>query len=198
MQLPPFTYLPERSIEILNTTQDYLENHPDINTKIDELSWIYHSLFNIIPTTTENFWSGHQFPYNESWEEIQISYNLVCFGLYKQAMASLRSALELGLLSVYYNINDDGHIIVKKWLRSTNTKEANTPYFNDIWKILEQNENIKYFQQSFDIKKRLLDLGYLHNYIHTKGLLYSNKFGKLKSNWQNFRGRPDNKMVKYT
>ncbi len=186
MQRPPFTYLPDRSIEILNKTQDYLENHLEIDNKIYDLSWIYHSLFNIIPTTTDNFWSGHQFPYDESWEEIQISYNLICFGLYKQAMASLRSALELGLLSAYYNINNEGHIIVKKWLSSAETKEADTPYFGDVWKILEKNENIKKFQQSFDIKKRLLDLGYLHNYIHTKGHVYSNKFGRLKSNWQTF------------
>ena len=186
MQIPPFIYEPNKSIEVLNETQEFLENHPDINEKIQELSWIYHSLHNVIPTTSESFWSGHNFPYSESWEEIQISFNLVCFGLYKQAMVSLRGALELGLLSVYYNINDDGHIVVKKWLSSAETKEANTPYFKDVWKILAKNENIEKFQQKLDIKQRLLNLGYLHNYVHTKGHIYSNKLGKFKSNFQTF------------
>jgi len=182
----PFTYEPKKSIDVQHETQNFLENNHEIKEKISELSWIYHSLHNVIPTTTESFWSGHNFPYSESWEEIQISYSLVCFGLYKQAMVSLRSALELGLLSVYYNINDDGHIVVKKWLSSAETKEANTPFFKDIWKILAKNEEIKQFQQKLDIKQRLLNLGYLHNYVHTKGHIYSNKLGKFKSNFQTF------------
>src|SRR5690606_11618075 len=35
-----------------------------------------------------------------------------------------------------------------------------------------------------DLKRRLLDLRYLHNYIHTKGHKYSNEIGLFKSNWQ--------------
>ncbi|WP_430812090.1 MULTISPECIES: hypothetical protein [unclassified Carboxylicivirga] len=184
--IPPLIYTPERSIEVFKKTEEFLIENPDLKLKIEKLSWIYHSLHNIIPTTMQSFWSGHSFPYNESWEEIQISFNLICFGLYKQAMTSLRSTLELGLLSVYYNINDDGHNAVKKWLSSADSKEADTPKIQDVWKILLQHENIKKFQEQIDIKGRLLKLGFLHNYVHTKGHVFSNKLGKLKSNYQTF------------
>ncbi|MBX0332319.1 hypothetical protein K3G39_03635 [Pontibacter sp. HSC-14F20] len=112
--LHPFAYSPDKSIEVYNKTKEFINLNPDTRYKIEELLWMYYSLHNVIPTNMESFWSGHNFPYEESWDELQISFNLICFGFYKQAMASLRSALELGLLSVYYNINDAGHIIVKK------------------------------------------------------------------------------------
>lgn len=184
--LPPFTFDPNKSIEVYEQTKEFLSQNTEVNDRIQELSWLYHSLLNVIPTTTENFWSGHHFPYCESWDELQVSFNLICFGLYKQAMASLRSGLEIGLLSVYYNINDDGHIAVKKWLNSADTREADTPRITDIWKILVKNDNIKRFQEEFNIKDRLLKLGYLHNYVHTKGFHYSNRIGKFKSNFQTF------------
>lgn len=184
--LLPLTFDPDKSIEVYNKTKEFLDQNPDVNNRIHDLSWIYHSLFNVIPTTTVNFWSGHHFPYSESRDELQVSFNLLCFGLYKQAMASLRSGLELGLLSVYYNINDDGHLTVKKWLSSADTKEADTPRIQDVWKILIRNANIKKFQDEFNIKDRLLKLGYLHNYVHTKGFHYSNRIGKFKSNFQTF------------
>lgn len=184
--LHPFIYSPDRSIDVYNKTKEFISHNPDIGDKIEELSWIYYSLHNVIPTTMESFWSGHNFPYEESWEELQISFNLICFGLYKQAMVSLRSALELGLLSVYYNINDEGHITVKKWLKSADIKEADTPRIQDVWSILIKHDNIKKFQEELNIKDRLLKLGYLHNYVHTKGYFYSNRLGKIKSNFQTF------------
>jgi len=186
MIIPPFIYEPDKSIQVYKRTIEYLEKHADVKEKIQELSWVYQSLHHVIPTTTSSFWSGHNFPFTESWDELQISFNLICFGLYKQAMSSLRSALELGLLSVYYNINNDGHIAVKKWLSSADTKEADTPKIQDVWKILIKHENIEKFQKEFDINKRLLDLNFLHNYVHTKGYIYSNKLGKKKSNFQTF------------
>lgn len=182
----PFIYKPEKSLEVHKKTLAYLEENEDVKEKIQDLSWVYHSLHNIIPVTLESFWSGHNFPYNESWDEIQISFTLVSFGLYKQALASLRSALELGLLSVYYNINDEGHKTVKKWLSSNDSKEADTPKIKDVWIILIANDNIKEFQNHIDLKKSLLDIGYLHNYVHTKGYKYSNALGLLKSNFQTF------------
>jgi hypothetical protein len=195
MKLHPFIYEPDKSIEVYNKTKEYLEGNPEIAEKIQNLSWVYHSIYNIIPTTMESFWSGHNFPYDESWDELQISFNLISFGLYKQAMVSLRSALELGLLSVYYNINNEGHIAVKKWLSSKDVKEADTPRITDVWKIISKNENIQKFQEKQNIKERLLKLGFLHNYVHTKGHVFSNKLGRLKSNFQTFEADYINKWL---
>ncbi|WP_316778815.1 hypothetical protein [Pedobacter antarcticus] len=182
----PFTYNPDHSVIVNANTEDYLKENKQVAETIETWAWIYHGLHDAIPTTMENLWSGHQFPFRESWEELQISYTLCHFGLYKQAMCSLRSVLELGLLSVYYNINDLGHETVKKWLASRDSTDANTPYFSSVWKILISHPNVEKFQDIIDIKKRVMNLSYLHNYIHTKGQKFSNQLGLLKSNSQTF------------
>ena len=182
----PFIYEPERSIEVLKETETFFQNNPPIIIKIKDLGWVYQSIGKTIPHTTENMFSGHFFPHIESTQEFQISFNLVLFGLYKQAFMSLRSGLEVGMLSVYYNINDEGHKAVRDWLRSKDTWEANTPRIENIWKILNTNKNIANFNNKFDLRKRFDGLSFLHNYIHTKGHKYSNQLGVFKSNYQTF------------
>lgn len=182
----PLIYEPEKSIMVLKKTEDFFKKNQDIKRKIEELGWVYHSIGNIVPQTTENFWSGHYFPYVESWDELQISFNLVIFGFYKQAFMSLRSGLELGLLSVYYNINDDGHLEVQSWLKSKDSWEANTPRTKKIWQILNSNTNIATFNKELNIRERFNKLSFLHNYVHTKGYEYSNRLGIFKSNFQTF------------
>lgn len=185
----PHVYEPDKSIEVFKKTEHFLEKNKDLKDKVKELGWVYYNIGKTIPQTTENFWSGHFFPFMESWDELQISFNLAMFGLYKQAYVSLRSALELGLLSVYYNINDDGHNTVKSWLKSKDTWEANTPRINTIWSILESNNNISNFNKEFDFRARFDKLSFLHNYVHTKGVKYSNKLGRPKSNYQTFESQ---------
>lgn len=178
--------MPDKSIEVYNKTEKYLLAHPDLKQRISNLGWVYNSIGDIIPQTTDNYWSGHHFPFIESWQEFQISFNLICFGLYKQAFVSLRSGMELGLLSVYYNINDEGHSTVQNWLNSKDTPDSNSPPASKIWKILLSNNNINKFNNKHNLRKIFDDLGYLHNYIHTKGLKFSNTLGIFKSNSQTF------------
>jgi hypothetical protein len=187
----PFTFTFDASLEVYEQSKQYLEEHLEIASKLSELAWTYQSLGKVIPMTTENFWSGHFFPWRDSWEEIQVSYNLCLLGFYKQAMISLRSSFELGLLSVYWNLNDDGHEVIQNWLQS----RENTPRFGDIWRKLEQHPNFTIYENKHNIKQRLLDLGYLHNYVHAKGKKFSNTIGILKSNKQTFEQRGVNKWV---
>ena len=189
LKFSPYIYEPDKSIEVCKETEKYFETKPELKKRIEELGWIYHTVGMIIPQNMEIFWSGHYFPFIDSWEELQVSFTQVCFGLYKQAFVSLRSGLELGLLSVYFNINDDGHNTVKEWLNSKETKDADTPYAKTIWKILLQNENIKKFNEKHNIKAVHENLGYLHNYVHTKGAKHSNRMGLLKSNSQTFEAK---------
>ena len=179
-------YTPKKSNDVLESTNVFLQNNPKIKEKYSQVNWAYQSISKIIPQTTENFWSGHIFPYQESWDEFQISFNLILSGLYKQAFVSLRSGLELGLLSVYYNINDEGHNTVKDWLKSKNSWDANTPKADKIWEILNSHKNIFEFNKKFNLKNKFDDLSLLHNYVHTKGYKYSNRLGLLKSNCQTF------------
>lgn len=189
MKFSPYIYEPDKSIEVYKETEKYFETNPEIKKRIEELGWIYHTVGMIIPHNFENFWSGHFFPFIESWEELQVSFNQICFGLYKQAFVSLRSGLELGMLSVYFNINDDGHNAVKEWLNAKDNKEANTPRAETIWKILLSNNNIKIFNDKHNLRQTFDNLGYLHNYVHTKGAKHSNRMGVLKSNFQTFESK---------
>lgn len=187
MKFLPYTYEPDKSIEVYRQTEKYFEDNPEIKERVEELGWIYHTVGMIIPQNLENLWSGHFFPFIDSWEELQVSFNQICFGLYKQAFVSLRSGLELGMLSVYFNINDDGQNAVKEWLQSKD--KADTPYAKTIWKILKQNDNIRLFNDKHDLEKVHKNLGYLHNYVHTKGAKYSNRMGIFKSNSQTFQSK---------
>lgn len=189
MKFSPYIYEPDKSIEVYKETEKYFETNPEIKKRIEELGWIYHTVGMIIPQNFENFWSGHYLPFIDSWEELQVSFTQICFGLYKQAFVSLRSGLELGMLSVYFNINDDGHNAVKDWLQAKDKKEADTPFAKTIWKILLQNDNIRKFNEKHDIETVHKNLGYLHNYVHTKGAKHSNRMGLLKSNSQTFEAK---------
>lgn len=182
----PLIYTPEKSNEVLNESYHFFEENSNILEKYQELSLAYHSIGMIIPQTIENFWSGHFFPYSESWDELQISFSLALFGFYKQAFVSLRSALELGMLSVYYNINDEGHKTVQNWLNSKDTREADTPRSNKIWGILNSNRSISRFNKIHNLRNNFDELVFLHNYVHTKGYKYSNQLGLMKSNFQTF------------
>lgn len=186
MKFSPYIYEPDKSIEVYKETEKFLEENPETRSRIEELGWIYQTIGRIIPQNFQNLWSGHYFPFIDSWEELQVSFTQICFGLYKQAFVSLRSGLELGMLSVYFNINDDGHNAVKEWLRAKDDKEADTPFAKTIWKILLQNDNINKFNKIHDIETVHKNLGYLHNYVHTKGAKHSNRMGLLKSNSQTF------------
>lgn len=182
MKFSPYIFEPDKSIDVYRKTENYFDKNIEIKNRIEELGWIYHTVGMIVPQNFENLWSGHYLPFIDSWEELQVSFNQVCFGLYKQAFVSLRSGLELGMLSVYFNINDDGHNAVKDWLNSND----NTPRTDKIWKILKQNVNIRKFDKTHNLEQVHKDLGYLHNYVHTKGAKHSNRMGLLKSNSQTF------------
>lgn len=177
-----FIYSCKKSIGVYEESKKYLDK-TDYKEKIFKIELAGLSIGRLIPHTNESLWSGHFFPWSEAWDDLQISYNLCLFGLYKQAMVSLRSGLELGLLSVYWNINDDGHKIIRDWIKSN----KDTPRLKKIWNRMIQHRNFQIFQEKYDIKTRLFDLGYLHNYVHTKGHKYSNKLGlPFKPNFQTF------------
>lgn len=181
MRILPLAYDFDKSFDVYWKTEEYIKSK-HIGEKLLNHFWAYHNVGNVIPQTKANYWSGHYFPWTESWDELQISYNLVEIGFYKQSFYSLRSSFETGLLTVYWNLNDDGHLVIQEWLRS----EVKTPRFNEVWEKLNSHKNFSKFQEFFDIKTKLLNLGYLHNYVHSKGLQHSYMMGKPKSNFQTF------------
>jgi hypothetical protein len=171
-------------IEILNTSNEYLERHIEIKEKIEEYNWVLRSLSELIPQTIENFWSGHIFPIAEAEYELECSIVQCKLGFYKHAIISLRNVLELGLLSIYWDINDESHIDIQNWLKSIES----TPFRREIFLMLKTNSYIKTFDKKWQIFERTATLyTKLSNFSHTKGFGYSSrKLNMHQSNVNNF------------
>jgi len=182
----PFSYEFVKSTLVFSETKQFFEENKKKVEEIQKLAWIYHGLWKLIPESLETLFSGHSFPYMDSWEELQVSFLLCAQGLYKQSFISLRNAMELALVCIYFNIDDSGHIRIKDWLKSKDTFQANTPRTDNLWKVLLSNTNINAYDTEHEIRKRYNKLSYLSNYVHSKGVRYSNSIGGLKSNFQTF------------
>ncbi len=66
MNFTPYLYEPDKSKEVYKKTEEFLTQNIEMKSNIEELGWIYHTVGKIIPQSTENFWSGHYFPYIDS------------------------------------------------------------------------------------------------------------------------------------
>ena len=138
----------ENILKILDLSNDYLEKHKEtIADKIEENVWVHRSLTDLVPETIENFWSGHIFPLTEAEYELESSIEFCKLGFYKHAIAALRNVLELGLLSVYWDIDGQSHIDIKKWLGSGEP----TPFKRIVFAKLKSNGNIKKFDDQHKI-----------------------------------------------
>lgn len=111
-------------------------------------------------------------PYTEAEYELHSSIYFATRGFYKHALNSLRSVLELGLLSVYWDIEDKSHIEIQEWLHS----KEDTPFRKKVKKRLLENTNIKRFDNEGAFFAQL-DALYekLSSFTHTKGARYSSR-----------------------
>lgn len=160
----------ENILQVLKKSNEYLELHPEISSQIKEILDIFHSLEDLIPQTLENVMSGHMFPLVEANSELENSIALCKFGFYKHAFMALRSVLELGLLSVYWDIDGNSHIDIQKWLCSI----EDTPYKRTIFTKLKTNENFLKFDGAHKIFENMDILSkQLSNFVHTKGRHHS-------------------------
>ncbi len=160
----------------LKISDDFLTKHPDLKDRINNLNWAYNEIGEVIPQNIGKFGSGHYFPYFESQYELECSFQFVRLSFYKHAFISLRNAFELGLLSVYWDRNDDAENVIKDWFES----KDDTPFKKEINKGLNTVENIQEFCKNCDLFDRINNIyGYLSNFNHTKGESYSaNKLNK--------------------
>jgi len=164
----PLNHKWDRCLEIANLSMPLL-----LNSETDSVFRVHHLATNTVPHTVESFWSGHFIPAIESLAEAEVSCNLALCGYYKQAMTSLRGVLELGLLSVYWNVGDDGHVIIKRWLHS----QEDTPRPSEIWARLSTHHGLAQFCEAYDLSTRIKELfGDLSNFVHSRGRLYSNDY----------------------
>jgi hypothetical protein len=166
---PSDSFTPEKSWQVYEATLAHIA-HTGSADEIRRLASGYFLTNRVLPETTDEILSGHQFPWFESEDDLQISFNLAAFGYYKHAHGALRNALELGLLLVYWTMNDDGHTSFKRWLRSRDC----TPFASQVWKRVSSHANFKAFQSSFDIAEQFKVVSELGDFVHTRGSRFSN------------------------
>lgn len=179
-------------LEILDNSNEYFKQNVEITKEIQDSIWICRSLFELIPHTVENFWSGHVFPVTEAEYELEGSIVLCKLGFYKHAISLLRNVLELGLLSVYWDINDKAHIDIQNWLKS----REDTPFRKSIFMRLSTHTNIKNFDEKQNIFARTQNLyTKLSGFSHTKGYGYSSRRLNDHSNVNHFNKNSLNKWL---
>lgn len=150
----------------------YLSENPEILQQVAAHLWAYYELGDLVPQTVENFSSGHYFPHTESYYELEASYEFALQGYYKYAFIALRTVLELGLLGVYFSVNDKEHIEIRPWISS----EEKTPWRDTIFKRLLELPNFVIFNQRFQLQNRIRNtFDLLDGFTHTRGYKFSSR-----------------------
>ncbi len=153
------------------STDEFIEAHPEIAASITDSHEVFRHLLQLPPLTKENLWSGNLAPIIESEREATTSVTLARMGLYKQALTSLRSALELGLLAVYWDADDQSYVDIQNWWRGG----ARTPQSRIVEQRLQLIPGVAAYltrDPEFFVRVRQLGDG-LGGYVHTRGGRYS-------------------------
>jgi hypothetical protein len=124
---------------------EFLEANPELRKRLATYLWAYHEIGNLIPQTLDNLFSGHYFPCSESYYELESSYELTLQGFYTYALVALRSVLELGLLGVYFAVDDREHVDVRPWI----TSQERTPRRKEIFDQLRRLPAFQTFDDQF-------------------------------------------------
>jgi hypothetical protein len=169
----------------IRSTEEYLNQHPELHGKIDKLVWAYHEIGDVIPQYIPKLFSGHNFPYSESLYEIECSYQLMKLSFYKFAFIALKNALELGLLFVYWDKDDNSEVVIQDWHES----QQDTPFKRQIVAGLKTIHNINLFCKHIDLFTRIDKLyGNLSDFNHTKGYSFSGH-GLNNANFTKFNNK---------
>ena len=162
----------QNTLEVLEWTNAYLQDNEEKVNKINEILWVYRAMTDILPQTLDNATSGHVFPISESQYELESSIQLCKLGFYKHAIVALRNTLELGLLSVFWDIDGNSHINIPEWLSSN----ERTPFLAEVIELLKKNQRIEDFDNEHNILTEMKTLYHeLSDYSHTKGLSFSSR-----------------------
>lgn len=149
---------------------DFLERDPALCESLRTSISGYRDIESLIPQTESKLFSGHSFPYYESYKDLEASIHLALQGFYKPAFVSIRSCLELGLLCVYYDRNDDSEAVITDWLHSSDP----TPMRRKIIEGLSKIDNVNTLCFRVPVLDAVTKLyQQLSNFVHTGGFVYS-------------------------
>ena len=159
----------ETILQVLEESNKYLEQNSDITNKIKRALMIFYDIEDLLPQTAETGGYGGMFPLAEASHELENSIQLCKIGFYKSALAALRNVLELGLLSVYWALNERSLASRQEWMSS----KKHTPYTRDIISALDTDKNIKAFDDKYNFSRDVGKLLELSRFTHTRGTKYS-------------------------
>lgn len=168
---------------VYKQSEEYLKTNNELHEDIAEYLWAYNEIRTLVPQTMQNFWSGHFFPFSESYYEFENSLELSMQGFYRHSLFALRCGLELSLLGIFFDADNKAHIDVKKWIKS----EEPTPYFNrTILPRIFKLDNFSQFNNEYPLQQEIKEIySKLNDYVHTRGYAYSTT-GQSKSNFNQF------------
>lgn len=177
-------------------TLQYLATHPELDERLEDAYWVLHGLVELTPVTNENAFSGHLFPIFEAQNELASSATAVGLGLYKQGLAGLRAVLELGVLSVHWNVSDESHMTIQGWLRGS----EKTPLEREVRENLKKTPGVAlYLQHDPSFLDRLRDLSFeLGGYVHTRGHRASSRGLNRRANFPLFSDSAFDRWVHLT
>jgi hypothetical protein len=180
----------EKVENVYEISEEYLTNNNNLLEETANYLRAYYEAHHLVPQTLENFWSGHSFPFSESYYELENSFELCKQGFYRYSLFALRCALELAIIGLCFNKNDRAHIEIQKWIRS----EENTPWFKKSLKRIFDLDNFYKFNQEFPLENDIYNLySLLSDYVHSKGYHYSTT-GQSLSNFNQFN---ESSLIKY-
>jgi hypothetical protein len=154
----------------LEDTNDLLRHDPELSAHLDDLIWAFRDTGDLVPQTVDKLGSGHYFPFAEAETELNTAVLLAERGFYRHAMVALRSVLELGLLSAYWDRTDHAEVEIQNWLHSV----APTPRAAEILKGLRTIPAVRAFEQAVDLGGLLREIyNELSDFVHTRGYRFS-------------------------
>lgn len=159
-------------MSVLKESNQYLDAQDEMVWKLFTTLRVFNDVGDLIPQTVERLFTNHMFPLFETGTALESSIQFCKMGFYKQAFTELRNVLELGLLSVYWELDDDGHIKMQDWLHS----HERTPKMQKIIAKLTTNHNIKTFDDKHGFCDRIKTLyDELSGFTHTRGAKHSHQ-----------------------
>jgi len=180
-------------LEVHNDSLNYLKNNKECYVKLADYFRAYYEIGDLVPQTSDNFVSGHSFPYSESYFELENSYQLCLEGFYSYSFAALRSVLELGILGIFFAVDDKEYEEVRPWI----TSEKRTPNFQTALKRLNKISYFNEYNERFNYVKNVSDVyDHLSGFIHTRGYKYSSR-SKNRCNTNKFNEEALLEYLKY-
>jgi hypothetical protein len=180
----------EKIEDVYKKSEEYLKKNNDLQEEFATYLWAYYEVSDLVPQTVENLWSGHIFPFSESYYELENSFELCKQGFYRHSLFALRSVLELAVLGLCFDKNNQAQIDIQKWLRS----EEQTPWFGKSLKRIFKIDSFCQFYNESPLQNEIKDIySLLSDYVHSRGYRYSTT-GQSRSNFNQFN---DSSLLRY-